>query len=183
MSTQIQLLGGEKVHKNTHHPHLPRTHPGAHRLTLPGAQDGGGGRSLSPLGATCPGLARQSGGQLEWNTRTEPQRPRPGKETPGCTKHQGDPWLYPLQCQASLRHKEREPVDALGGNNKPTWENNKYFWSIYLFFFCNLFLYFISLQILSVRLTYILYIFIYQYNASLEGSPRGLRGHSGMEAW
>lgn len=33
--------------------------------------------------------------------------------------------------------------------------------------FFNLFLYFISLQILSVCLTYILYIFIYQYNTSL----------------
>lgn len=31
----------------------------------------------------------------------------------------------------------------------------------------NLFLHFISLQILSVCLTYILYIFIYQYKASL----------------
>lgn len=177
MSTQIQLLGGEKVHKNTHHPYLPRTHPGAHRLTLPGAQDEGG--SLPPTSwSYLPWACQKVGGQLEWNTRTEPQRPRPGKETPGCTKHQG-----PLQCQASLRHKEREPVDALGGNNQPTWENNKYFWSIYLFFFCNLFLYFISLQILSVRLTYILYIFIYQYNASPEGGPRGFRGHSGMEVW
>lgn len=42
----------------------------------------------------------------------------------------------------------------------------------YSVFFFNLFLYFISLQILSVCLTYILYIFIYQYNASLRDPQR-----------
>lgn len=59
-------------------------------------------------------------------------------------------------------------------DNKAIWENNKYFLSIYLFFF-NLFLiFFISLQILSVCLMYILYIFIYQYNATPE-DPHALK--------
>lgn len=60
-------------------------------------------------------------------------------------------------------------------DNKAIWENNKYFLSIYLFFFSTFFLdFFISLQILSVCLMYILYIFIYQYNATPE-DPHALK--------
>lgn len=72
-------------------------------------------------------------------------------------------------CTSDLTYTQKkgwELVYARKGN-KAIWENNKYFLSIYLFFFFLTFSYiFISLQILSVCLTYILYIFIYQYNAS-----------------
>lgn len=56
------------------------------------------------------------------------------------------------------------------------WENNKYFLSIYLFFF-NIFLYFISLQILSVCLS-IYYIYLYISTMPLSRAPTG----SGIES-
>lgn len=63
------------------------------------------------------------------------------------------------------------------GGNKTIWGNNKYFLSIYLVFFFNLFLYFISLQILSVCLTYIYYIYLYISTMPLSREPRGLRSY------
>lgn len=69
--------------------------------------------------------------------------------------------------QASLRHIKRDgtwfmPREAIKQCGKIINTSCQFTYS-----FFNLFLYFISLQILSVCLTYILYIFIYQYNASL----------------
>lgn len=58
------------------------------------------------------------------------QGQRQGKETPDCSKNKG---LY-ISGFTSTYQEGWELVYAQGGN-KAIWENNKYFLSIYLFFF------------------------------------------------
>lgn len=85
-----------------------------------------------------------------------------GKETPDCSKDKG-PYLSGF----TYRYREGWGLDyakeAIKLDGKIINTSCQFTYS----FFFNLFLYFISLQIPSVCLTYILYIFIYQYNASL----------------
>lgn len=108
-----------------------------------------GVKRVHPLSAEPPSESREGQGLV--------------KETPIT------PRMKALTFQALLRVQRGTGIRLCWGGNKAVWENNKYFLSIclFFFFFFNLFLYFISLQILSLCLTYILYIFIYQYSASL----------------
>lgn len=169
--------------KDTHTPHAHHTHPCpplAHtpapalvRGLLSGPDGQGLGlpekRGPKEMGHVHPSLLspRQSLGKAKARARRPLIAPRIKAPT----------------FQASLIYIKRDgnwflPREAIKQYGKTINTSCQFTYS-----FFNLFLYFISLQILSVCLTYILYIFIYQYNASLQGTPRGLRSPSRMESW
>lgn len=81
-------------------------------------------RPLSGSGLLCPGLARKYGGQGDGARAPLPAEPPARSEDKG-----------PLHFRLHLDIKKGWELIYAWGGNKAIWENNKYFLSIYLFFF------------------------------------------------
>lgn len=151
----------KKYKRHTHTPHAHHTRQCPRWLTL---------RSRPGEGATLSGPEGRSPGGLPENRGPEemehvhPSLPSPRQ---GLGKAKARARRPQIAFQASLMWRKRGgnwflPREAIKQYGETINTSCQFTYS-----FFNLFLYFISLQILSVCLTYILYIFIYQYNASL----------------